>query len=52
MIKTKYLNNMLSYGCTDNSFTKKKEEKIYPPISIIEPVFQPIINKSGISNKK
>ena len=50
MIKAKYTNNLLSYDYMDNSFTQKKEKEA--SISIIEPVFQPIIDKSRISNKK
>lgn len=52
MIKPKYLNNTQSYDCTDNSFTQKKEEKSHSRISLMEPNSQPIVGKSGISNKK
>ena len=52
MIKPKYINNVQTYDCSDNSFTQKKEENINSRISIIEPVFQPILVKSDISNKK
>lgn len=52
MINPKYLNNTQSYDCTDNSFTQKKEEKPHSSESLIEPNSQPIVCKSGISNKK
>lgn len=52
MIKTKNSNNNQYNDCIDNSFAIKKEEKINSKISIIEPTFQPIIYKSGFSNKK
>ena len=51
MIKPKYLNNA-QVDCTDNSFTQKKEEKNPSRISFVEPIFQPLIIKSGYSNKK
>ena len=52
MIKPKFVNNMQSYDCTDNSFTQKKEEKPHSRISLMEPNSQPIVCKSEISNKK
>ena len=51
MIKSKFLNNV-QVDCTDNSFTQKKEEKAHSRISLVEPIFQPTIAKSGYSNKK
>ena len=52
MIKPKFINNVQTYDCSDNSFTQKKEEKNNSRISLIEPVFQPILIKSDIYNKK
>ena len=51
MIKPKYLTNV-PVDCTDNSFTQNKEEKNHSRISLVEPIFQPLMPKSGYSNKK
>ena len=51
MIKSKYANN-IQVECTDNTFTQKKEEKTHSRISLNEPIFQPMLAKSGYSNKK
>ncbi len=52
MIRPKYPNNIQSYDLSDNSITQKKEEKPNSIISVIDPILQPTICKSGFSNKK
>ena len=52
MIKPKFINNVQTYDYSDYLFTQKNKEKVNSRITLTEPLFQPTIVKSDISNKK